>query len=41
MAEGGTSKPMDIIEVPDDDPDEFPDSGPQNLAEALSYAETK
>ena len=35
--EGGTSKPTDIIEVPDDDPDDLPDSGPQNLAEAQSY----
>ena len=25
------------MEVPDDDPDDFPDSGPQNLAEAHMY----
>ena len=36
MAEGGTSKP-DVIEVPDDDPEDFPNSGPQNPAEAQSY----
>ena len=36
MAEGGTPKP-DIIEVPDDDPEDFPDSGPQNPAEAQTY----
>ena len=33
MVEGGTSKP-NIIEVPDDDPEDFPDSGLQNPAEA-------
>ena len=31
------SAPVEIIEVPDDDPDDFPNSGPQNLAEAQSY----
>ena len=30
-------KPIEVIEVPDDDPDDFPDSGPQNLAEAQTY----
>ena len=29
--------PIDVIEVPDIDPDDFPDSGPQNLAEAQTY----
>ena len=29
--------PIEVIEVPDDDPDDFPDSGPQNLAEAQMY----
>ena len=34
-----TSKgtPIEVIEVPDDDPDDFPDSGPQNPAEAQTY----
>ena len=34
-----TSKgaPLDVIEVPDDDPYDFPDSGPQNPAEAQMY----
>ena len=27
----------EVIEVPDNDPDVFPDSGPQNLAEAQTY----
>ena len=31
------SKQMEIIEVPDDDPDNFPNSGPQNPVEAQSY----
>ena len=31
------SKQPEIIEVPDDDPDDFPDSGPQNPVEAQSY----
>ena len=31
------SKPVDVIEVPDDDPDDFPASGPQNPVEAQSY----
>ena len=31
------SKQVEIIEVPDDDPDDFPDSGPQNPVEAQSY----
>ena len=31
------STPVEVIEVPDDDPDDFPDSGPQNPAEAQSY----
>ena len=29
--------PIEVIEVPDIDPDDFPDSGPQNLAEAQMY----
>ena len=32
-----SSKPVEIIEVPDDDPDDFPNSGPQNPVEAQSY----
>ena len=32
-----SSKPVEIINVPDDDPDDFPDSGPQNPVEAQSY----
>ena len=31
------SKQPEIIKVPDDDPDNFPDSGPQNPVEAQSY----
>ena len=31
------SKQPEIIEVPDDDPDNFPNSGPQNPVEAQSY----
>ena len=31
------SAPIEVIEVPDDDPDDFPDSGPQNPADAQSY----
>ena len=31
------SKQPEIIEVPDDDPDDFPDSEPQNPVEAQSY----
>ena len=31
------SKQIEIIEVPDDDPDDFPNSGPQNPVEAQSY----
>ena len=31
------SKQPEVIEVPDDDPDDFPNSGPQNLVEAQSY----
>ena len=31
------SKQVEIIKVPDDDPDDFPDSGPQNPVEAQSY----
>ena len=27
----------EVIEVPDNNPDDFPDSGPQNLAEAQTY----
>ena len=29
--------PIEVIEVPDIDPDDFPDSGPQNPAEAQTY----
>ena len=36
MAEGGTSKP-NIFEVPDDDLEDFPNSGTQNPAEAQMY----
>ena len=36
MAEGGAYKP-DVIEVADDDPVDFPNSGPQNPAEAQTY----
>ena len=31
------SAPIEVIEVPDEDPDDFPDSGPQNLVEAQMY----
>ena len=31
------SKQVEIIEVPDDDPDNFPNSGPQNPVEVQSY----
>ena len=31
--------PIEVIEVPDVDPDDFPDSGPQNLAEAQTYCD--
>ena len=31
------STPIEVIEVPDDDPDDFPDSGPQNPADAQMY----
>ena len=31
------SKQPEVIEVPDDDPDDFPNSGPQNPLEAQSY----
>ena len=31
------STPVEVIEVPDEDPDDFPDSGPQNPAEAQMY----
>ena len=30
------SKQPEVIKVPDDDPDDFPDSGPQNPVEAQS-----
>ena len=38
-----TSKgaPIEVIEVPDDDPDDFPDSGLQNPAEAQMYRDKK
>ena len=31
------STPIEVIEVPDKDPDDFPDSGPQNPVEAQMY----
>ena len=31
------SAPVEVIKVPDDDPDDFPNSGPQNPVEAQSY----
>ena len=31
------STPIGVIEVPDEDPDDFPESGPQNPAEAQMY----
>ena len=31
------STPVEVIEVPDDDPDDFPNSGTQNPVEAQSY----
>ena len=31
------SKQPEVTEVPDDDPDDFPNSGPQNPVEAQSY----
>ena len=31
------STPIEVFEVPDEDPDDFPDSGPQNPAEAQMY----
>ena len=31
------SKQVEIIKVPNDDPDDFPNSGPQNPMEAQSY----
>ena len=31
------SAPIEVIEVPDDDRDDFPDSGPQNPVEAQTY----
>ena len=35
MTSKGT--PIEVIEVPDNDPDDFPDFGPQNPAEAQMY----
>ena len=35
MTSKGT--PTELIEVPDDDPDDFPETGPQNPAEAQMY----
>ena len=34
-----TSKgaPIEVIEVPDDNPDDFPETGPQNPVEAQMY----
>ena len=31
------STPVEVIKVPDNDPDDFPNSGPQNPVEAKSY----
>ena len=31
------SAPIEVIEVPDEDPDDFPDSGPQNPVETQMY----
>ena len=31
------STPVEVIEVPDEDPDDFPDSGPQNPVETQTY----
>ena len=31
------STPVEVIEVPDEDPDDFPDSGLQNLVKAQMY----
>ena len=35
MAQSGMDP--EVIEIPDVDPDNFPDSGPQNLVEAQTY----
>ena len=32
-----SSRTVEVIKVPDDDPEDFPHSGPQNPVEALSY----
>ena len=32
-----SSMDLEVIEIPDIDPDDFPDSGPQNLVEAQTY----
>ena len=37
MAQPG--RDPEVIEVPDNDPDDFPDSGPQNLAKAQTYCD--
>ena len=37
MTMASKDKPMEVIEVYDDNSDDFPDSGPQNLAEAQTY----
>ena len=37
MMMASKDKPIEVIEVHDNDPDDFPDSGPQNLAEAQTY----
>ena len=31
------STPIEVIEVPDEDPDDFPDSGPQNPVDGQTY----
>ena len=37
MMMASTDVPIEVIEVPDNNPDDFPDSGPQNPAEAQTY----
>ena len=37
MTMASKDAPIEVIEVPDTDPDDFPDSRTQNLAEAQMY----
>ena len=37
MMMASKSRPIEIIDVPDEDLDDLPDSGPQNPAEAQMY----